>query len=99
MANGMYILCTGAFNLTSILLCLVVEQAFSVKRPPLILESINLNQLAIFLLANLCTGLINKSIRTLYAGPWTAIAVLLTYSIVLVVAALMLHRRRIYIRF
>jgi phosphatidylinositol glycan class W len=101
MVNAMYILCTSAFNLTSILLCLLTEQycLFIANKPtPLLLESINHNQLAVFLIANLLTGLINKSMYTLYADNWTAICVLLAYTIITVLISLWLHSRRIYLR-
>ena len=50
--------------------------------PPL-LEAINKNGLAVFLAANLLTGLINVSIRTMYVSDRMAIIVLVAYSSVL----------------
>jgi len=50
--------------------------------PPL-LEAINKNGLAVFLAANLLTGLINVSMRTMYVGDRIAIVVLVAYSAVL----------------
>ena len=47
--------------------------------PPL-MEAINKNGLAVFLAANLLTGLINVSIRTMYVGDRIAIVVLVAYS-------------------
>jgi phosphatidylinositol glycan class W len=47
--------------------------------PPL-LEAINNNGLAIFLAGNVLTGLINLSMRTMYASDATAIIVLIAYS-------------------
>jgi len=44
------------------------------------MEAINKNGLAVFLAANLLTGLINVSIRTMYVGDRIAIVVLVAYS-------------------
>jgi phosphatidylinositol glycan class W len=54
--------------------------------PPL-LEAVNKNGLAVFLAANLLTGLVNVSIRTMYVGDRMAIVVLVAYSSVLCLIA------------
>lgn len=52
----------------------------------------NRNQLAFFILANLLTGAINLSMRTLYAPAPVAVAVVLGYMLVLLLLAVMARR-------
>ena len=52
---------------------------------PTTYEGINRNSLAIFLVANLLTGAINLSLRTMYASLTTALIILLLYTTSLVV--------------
>jgi len=47
--------------------------------PPL-LDAINRNGLAFFLICNLATGLVNVSMETMYASDTVAIGVLIVYS-------------------
>ena len=65
---------------------LVVEIAFfpsstghGAAVPPL-LDAINKNGLAFFLICNLATGLVNVSMSTMYTSDLTAVAVLVMYS-------------------
>jgi glucosaminylphosphatidylinositol acyltransferase len=48
-----------------------------------VLQAVNRNQLAFFILANLLTGAINLSIRTIYAPAPVATAVILGYMLLL----------------
>lgn len=76
----------AAYNTTFLFGYLVIEiSLFSSggNAVPPLLEVINKNGLAIFLAANLLTGLINVSIRTMYVGDRIAILVLAAYSSVL----------------
>lgn len=52
----------------------------------------NRNQLAFFILANLLTGAVNFSIRTIYAPAPVAAAVVLAYMFVLLVLAVTADR-------
>lgn len=63
-----------------------------------VLHAFNRNGLAIFLLANLLTGLVNLSLPTLNMGHLQAMAVLLAYVSVLAGVALMLDSRSISIK-
>ncbi|KAJ3397540.1 Glucosaminyl phosphatidylinositol (GlcN-PI) nositol acylation protein [Chytriomyces hyalinus] len=56
-------------------------------RTPLILECVNRNQLAVFLLANLLTGLVNLTINTLEVPPFESFAILILYVTVVIGAA------------
>jgi phosphatidylinositol glycan class W len=55
-----------------------------------VMKAYNRNGLAIFLLANLLTGAINMSIKTLHMGDVAAMVVLTSYMAVLTVVALAL---------
>ncbi len=80
-ANLPYMLWVAAYNTTFLLSYLVIELLFSPDRPvPSLLEAINENGLAIFLAANLLTGLINLSMKTMYADDFTSMIVLVGYS-------------------
>jgi phosphatidylinositol glycan class W len=82
-ANLPYVLWVAAYNTTFLFGYLLIEiflfstSGFPV--PPL-LEAINKNGLAVFLVANLLTGLVNVSMRTMYVGDRTAVLVLVAYS-------------------
>lgn len=79
---------TVAYNTTFLLGYLTIEILFfppstdgspSFAVPPL-LEAINRNGLAVFLVANLATGLVNVSMKTMYAPDTVALTVLGLYS-------------------
>ncbi|OCL12093.1 GPI-anchored wall transfer protein 1, partial [Glonium stellatum] len=63
-----------------------------------ILHAFNRNGLAIFLLANLLTGLVNLTLPTLHMGQMQSMAVLVTYIFVLCGVALLLDRQNISIK-
>ena len=63
-----------------------------------IVESISANQLPLFLLANVATGLVNLSMRTIFASPLVAHAVLAAYLAVIAVVAWQLATRRIKLK-
>ncbi|KAI8636020.1 GWT1-domain-containing protein [Parasitella parasitica] len=69
MANLPYVFWVIAFNLTLLSCIVLVESRFQVKgRGPPMLDAVNINGLFTFLLANVLTGTVNLSIRTLYAN-------------------------------
>ena len=57
------------------------------KATPLIMRSFNKNGLAIFLVANLLTGLVNLTVNTIDIGEFGSMAILLAYSAVVTVVA------------
>ncbi|KAJ4473893.1 GWT1-domain-containing protein [Lentinula aciculospora] len=65
------------------------------EAPPL-LQAINLNGLALFLLANVATGLINLSMATMYASNSVAMVVLSAYSFSLCSVAWLCRKRRLW---
>lgn len=56
------------------------------------LSAVNRNQLAFFILANLLTGAINLSMRTIYVPAPVAVAVVLGYMLVLLLLAVLARK-------
>lgn len=79
----------------SYLACLCWSQA----QPTRLLEAINNNQLFIFLIANLITGLVNLTINTMEQPLPISLAILSAYGLVLFGMAWIMHKRNIAIRF
>ncbi|KAL1928839.1 hypothetical protein VTP01DRAFT_2625 [Rhizomucor pusillus] len=82
MANLPYILWVVAFNLSLLTALVLVEEAFGpggAGRGPFLLEAVNINGLLTFLWANILTGLVNLSMKTLYASTLVSVAVCLAY--------------------
>ncbi|RDB28918.1 GPI-anchored wall transfer protein 1 [Hypsizygus marmoreus] len=63
--------------------------------PPALLEAINKNSLALFLLANVATGLVNLTIPTMYTSDFWAMVVLSVYAFGVSFTAWMLRSRRL----
>eukprot|EP01133_Synstelium_polycarpum_P011571 gene11571-13504_t len=66
--------------------------------PSAITEGINRNQLFIFLLANVCTGIVNLSMKTIYATPETSIGVIGTYTLFLCTVGVVMNRMNITLK-
>ena len=104
LANLPYFLWVATFNCAQLtLFCLIetccfpglskaatgsVERKESARATPRVLRAYNKNGLAIFLVANLLTGLINLTIDTLRMSLLQAMGILLTYTAVLTSLAL-----------
>ncbi|KDQ32594.1 hypothetical protein PLEOSDRAFT_1073093 [Pleurotus ostreatus PC15] len=71
------------------------SQARQLGNPPPLLEAINRNGLALFLLANVATGLINMSVQTMYMSDLWAFCILVTYSFGISLIAWALRSRRL----
>lgn len=114
MANLPYILGVVSFNTVQLLACALVEticfpsaytaadsksekEAYETATSR-ILRAYNRNGLAVFLLANLLTGLVNMTLPTLTAGPVTSIGILVVYSAVLTAVAVALDAYNITIK-
>lgn len=63
-----------------------------------LLTALNFNQLGYFLIANLLTGAVNLSFRTIDASPFTAFLILNLYLIVLNGIIMVLYRRTIMLK-
>lgn len=97
LANLAYILMTLSFNSVFLLGCSIMEKVLG----PLhlqIYDSINRNGLAVFLIANVCTGFVNTTVNTLEAGPRLTNGILLVYGLFWVLIAKVLDHYKIYIR-
>lgn len=96
MANLPYVLWVAAFNNLQILAFCVIDsvffpafynatdaksekEAYDTATSP-VLKAFNRNGLAVFLLANLLTGLVNMTVRTLEATPVVTMGILLAYA-------------------
>jgi len=114
LANLPYVLWVCAFNCVQILaFCLietlvfpnvhkatdrVTEKRESDLATSNVLKSYNRNGLALFLLANLMTGLINLTVRTVEVNTKTAMAILVGYAAVMTTVAYALDAKGISIK-
>ncbi|MCJ1398334.1 Glucosaminyl phosphatidylinositol (GlcN-PI) nositol acylation protein [Xylographa trunciseda] len=114
LANLPYVLWVCAFNCAQILaFCLIetlvfpnvhkakdgaTEKRESDLATSDVLKSYNRNGLAIFLLANLMTGLINLTVRTIEVDTGTAMAILVGYAAVVTTVAFALNAKGISIK-
>lgn len=106
LANLPYILWIAAFNSAQLLACCTIEsiffpsfynatdarterEAYEIATSK-VLRSFNRNGLAIFLAANLLTGLVNMTVPTLDVSPTTTMAILVGYAGVLTALAVAL---------
>ena len=84
-ANVTYVLWVTAYNTSFLFGYLALELSLfpihSTEAVPPLLEAINANGLAVFLVANVLTGLVNVSMKTMYADARTSMIVLLGYSV------------------
>ncbi|KAI9892746.1 MAG: Glucosaminyl phosphatidylinositol (GlcN-PI) nositol acylation protein [Vezdaea aestivalis] len=64
----------------------------------LVLRAFNRNGLALFLFANLGTGVVNLSLDTIALGTWSSMAVLVAYAAVLTVVAVGLEMRGLVLK-
>ncbi|KAL5478411.1 GWT1_1 [Sanghuangporus weigelae] len=99
LANLPYVIWVAAYNTSLVLLYLLLDK-LSVSRKtsstPSLLEAINLNGLALFLLANVATGLLNLSVSTMYASDGVAMVILFLHSFVLCTVAWTFRKARLW---
>ncbi|ODQ81753.1 hypothetical protein BABINDRAFT_111099 [Babjeviella inositovora NRRL Y-12698] len=107
MANLPYVVWVNAYNATFLLGFVLIEKVFFGLNNEAIpyeekvsenLESINRNGLAIFLLANLATGMVNMSVNTLDCDRWISMLILVAYSLFLSSLSIVLLRKKIFIK-
>ncbi|KAI1138036.1 GPI-anchored wall transfer protein 1 [Hypoxylon sp. FL0543] len=114
LANLPYILWIAAFNTAQLFACCAIETVFfpsfynatdaKTEREAYetatsrVLRSFNRNGLAIFLLANLLTGLVNMTVPTLDVGPSVTVGILVGYAAVLTIIAVALDTWNISIK-
>ena len=114
LANLPYILWVAAFNCTQLILFCVIEtwcfpevckavdrsseDNEGDKATSRVLRAFNRNGLAIFLLANPLTGMVNMTLNTLEVGREGALSILLAYAALLTAVAVALDRWNISIK-
>jgi glucosaminylphosphatidylinositol acyltransferase len=110
LANLPYVLWVNAFNNAQLLLFCLIETAYfpeAYKRQDSevissstsqIMQAFNKNGLAVFLVANLMTGMINLSLSTLDMGSLGAMGVLTGYAACVTGVALLLDKQSLMIK-
>ena len=114
LANLPYVLWVGAFNCGLVLVVCAIDTLFfpafynaadprTEKKAYLdatskLLRAFNRNGLALFLLANLLTGLVNMTFNTLEASPTATMGILVGYTLTISIAALALDAYDISIK-
>ncbi|KAI8064666.1 GWT1-domain-containing protein [Gongronella butleri] len=85
LANLPYIAWVAAFNMILLSALIFIDEFFIEKDKPALLPQLlhcmNLNGLATFLLANVLTGSVNLSIKTLYAPTYASMLILCVYML------------------
>jgi len=99
MANLSYVLAILSLNLFNFSINILISILTGHQNSSCIAKSVNRNQLFIFLLGNILTGLINFSMKTIYATEQTAMTVIGSYTFVLALVALILDYKNITIKF
>ncbi|KAJ0122236.1 hypothetical protein J7T55_002748 [Diaporthe amygdali] len=114
LANLPYVLGVVSFNSVQLLACCLVEtllfpsfynavdakaekEAYEFATSK-VLRAYNRNGLAVFLIANLLTGLVNMTVPTLDVGPVVSVGILVAYSAVLTSVAVALDAYNISIK-
>ena len=114
MANQPYVFWVSAFNCAQITLFCMIETVFfpgvymaidkegekreSDRATSRVLYSLNRNGLAVFLLANLLTGLVNLTLDTLSMGRTAAMGTLIAYTSIFTAVAVALDRWNLSIK-
>jgi len=87
MANLTYVLYVLSINLLVLILCLMIDIFSNIGQVGVIFQSISYqrnSQLIVFLIANVLTGIINKSIFTLAASNTLSLVILSGYTFAIV---------------
>lgn len=114
MANLPYVLWVAAFNTMQILACCAIDTIFfpatynaqdgKAEREAVrtatsaVLRAYNRNGLAVFLVANLLTGLVNMTVKTLHSTPVETMAIMLAYMGAVTTVALLLDHYDVSIK-
>jgi len=100
MANLSYVLHIVSYNMLLISMHIIfsVFANSNCSKSSLIIASINKNQLFIFLLGNLLTGLANFMFNTLEISPFYAFIIITMYALCLIMIAVLLYKLNIVIK-
>jgi glucosaminylphosphatidylinositol acyltransferase len=110
LANLPYVLWVNAFNNAQLLLFCLIETAYFpeayktqdldviTKSTSGIMQAFNKNGLAVFLVANLMTGMVNLSLNTLEMGSLPAMGILIGYATCVTGVALVLDKTGVKVK-
>ena len=110
LANLPYVLWVNAFNNAQLLLFCLIETAYfpgvcrtqdpdlTTKSTSTIMQAFNKNGLAVFLIANLMTGMVNLSLNTLDMGYLSAMGILIGYAACVTAVALILDKTGVKVK-
>ncbi|KAI8330298.1 GWT1-domain-containing protein [Chlamydoabsidia padenii] len=99
LANLPYVMWVNALNMSLLTALIWAEQQLHVeKQTPPLLNDLNANGLATFLVANALTGLVNLTVKTLYASTLTSMTIICVYMILVTFFPWVLSRYRIRIK-
>ncbi|EAL64434.2 phosphatidylinositol glycan, class W [Dictyostelium discoideum AX4] len=99
MANLGYVLAILSINLFNFSINILITLITGNHNASVIAKSINRNQLFIFLLGNILTGLINFSMKTIYAPVEQSMIIITSYTFALCLLAFILDYKNINIKF
>lgn len=111
-ANAPYCLWVAAFNSAMLWVFMIIEEDVDSKLPPemvrigrpqgydlpVVIDAVNSNSLVTFLVANVLTGTINMAFETLLCTTSQAFGILVAYTVLYMLPALLLKRAGIRIR-
>ncbi|KAK0161009.1 hypothetical protein PV327_009529 [Microctonus hyperodae] len=69
-----------------------------IRKSPIIFEAVNYNGLMFFLTCNLCTGIINMFIKTLYVEGYAALQIIILYISINIIIAVIFHRYKLQMK-
>ena len=95
--NISYVIGVIGFNLFVISFFILFD-FLTCKSPSNTLLSFNKNQLFCFLFANICTGVVNLSIKTIYSSNFVALIILFSYLFVVSLASFLLDSYNISLK-
>ncbi|GAB9469193.1 hypothetical protein Gpo141_00006479 [Globisporangium polare] len=98
MVNLSYVLWVMAESSFLLAMYCVIQVVCMLPRTPLLFKGVSHNQLFIFFVANLMTGAVNLSTRTIEASPLVASLVLGAYMLAVSVLATVLEHKQIRIK-
>eukprot|EP01084_Bolivina_argentea_P007738 14527_1 len=98
LTNVGYILYALGVFLWTMILFLVPSLVLFHRNDSVLLQAVNSNQLFIFLLANMLTGVINLSFSTLFATPFVSYTIIVCYMFVICVVSYIFHLKNVKIK-
>jgi hypothetical protein len=98
MVNGAYCLWVLAICTLLVGLFLAIDLLSTFPLSSVVIRAINRNQLAIFLVGNVLTGLVNLSMKTIYATTEVGFLVISMYTVTVCLVAVLLDKFGIWVK-